>query len=133
MNNQTLSRRHARHAFSLIELSLVVLIMGILAGVAVVAIGPKIFKAKTQVTKTNMLSINNSLKEYHATNNSYPPSLAQLVPNYFEKLPKDGWKREFYYSSPGINNHPYEIRSMGDDGLPSTPDDLDLWIVIEEE
>lgn len=125
--------RSQRAGFSLIELSLVILIMGILAGVAVVAVAPRILAAKSRVTKTNMRMLKNELENYRAAKNTYPPDLQSLVPSYLEKVPLDGWKHEFFYTAPGLNGHPFELRSFGDDGQPSTADDLDFWVIDAAE
>lgn len=115
----------ARKGFSLLEITLVVLIMGVLMTVAVVAIAPKIFGAKLQSTKSTMETISNELDTWHATNSSYPTSLNNLP---LKKQPVvDGWSRQFYFSVPGKNGKPYDLISIGEDGIAGTQDDIDYW------
>lgn len=125
--------RRRRAGFSLIELTLVILIMGILAGVAVIAVAPRVLAAKERVTKTNMRMIKNELESYYVTNNVYPATLEGLVPGYLQRVPRDGWKRDFFYMAPGLDGRPFELRSYGEDGEPNTADDLDIWVLEQEE
>lgn len=46
----------------------------------------------------------------------YPERLEDLVPEYLEEVPLDAWDRGFRYSTPGSNNRPFEIVSLGEDG-----------------
>lgn len=120
--------RWNRRGFSMLEMTLVILIMGILGTVAVIAFLPQVKGAKVQATKTTMKTIKNSLAQYQGQNSTYPPSLEALVPNFIDApLPTDGWKRPFYYIAPGANGRPYDLISMGDDGQMNTADDLSVW------
>ena len=125
-------RAHAaRKGFSLLEITLVVLIMGVLMTVAVVAIAPKIFGAKLQSTKSTMETISNELDTWHATNSAYPTSLNNLP---LKKQPVvDGWRRQFYFSVPGKNGKPYDLISIGEDGIAGTQDDIDYWTMEQKQ
>lgn len=131
IENQTMNRPIAnlrlRRAFSLIELSLVIAIMGILMTVAVVAFGPKLMQAKTRATEASLRTVQSQIDSYYVDQNAYPPTLAALVPNYLRSVPADGWKRPFYYRVPGAMGKPYDLISFGEDGQPETPDDISVW------
>lgn len=124
--------RNARRAFSLLEITLVLAIIGVLMAVAAVSVIGGAERAKIKATQTSMRTVNGQLKTYHLDNNQYPPSLAVLVtakPPYLEKLPRDGWDRDFYYKVPGRNNRPYDMISAGGDGEFNTEDDIDIWVI----
>lgn len=116
----------------MLELTLAIAIMAILMTAASIALIPRLFRARTTVTKSTMLTVQQSLNEYKAFTNDYPPTLAALVPGYIEKPPKDGWKRDFIYTVPGAGAMPYDLISKGDDGQPGTPDDLNIWTIDQE-
>lgn len=116
-----------RRAFSMLELTMVVAIMGILMTVAVVAFGGKIFAAKETTTRTTLRTIKNELEAYKVKNGTYPPTLDALVPAYLEKLPIDGWKQKIAYSPRGVGNRPFELISAGEDMKHETEDDISVW------
>ena len=128
-----MTRNSTRRAFSMLELTLAIAIMAILMTAASVALLPRIFRAKTTVTKNTMLTVQQSLNEYKAFNNQFPASLTQLVPEYLEKPPKDGWRRDFIYIVPGAGGRPFDLISVGDDGQPGTPDDMSIWTIDDEQ
>lgn len=112
--------------FSLMELTAVVLIMGILAGVVVVAIGPKLFKARVTSTKTSMKTLKNELQAYYHEHTSFPATLNEL--DVDESVPiLDAWDREFYYKATPEGERPFLLISNGKDGKPNTIDDIDVW------
>jgi general secretion pathway protein G len=125
-------RGKKRRGFSMIEMTLVIALIGILMTVAVVAFLPKLKEGKETATKATMNTINGQLLAYKASSGVFPPGLAQLVPNYLPKLPKDGWKKEFYYAPQGLNGRPFDLISGGEDQQIGTTDDID-WAKVEQE
>ena len=128
--------RGNHRGFTLIELMVVVIILGILA----LYIGPKIMgepeRAKRVKAKMDIASLETALKMYKLDNGMYPSTeqgLQALVEapesgvipkkwrkgGYFEKnkVPKDPWGNEFVYISPGVNGD-FDIISYGLDGVP---------------
>jgi len=128
--------RGNHRGFTLIELMVVVIILGILA----LYIGPKIMgepeKAKRVKVKMDIASLETALKMYKLDNGVYPSTeqgLQALVEapesgvipkkwrkgGYIEKnkVPKDPWGNEFVYISPGVNGD-FDIISYGLDGVP---------------
>lgn len=125
-------RKLRRGGFSLIELTLVIAIMGILMGVAVIAFGPRLMQAKTRATEASLRVVAQEIDSYYVNNNTYPTTLNALVPNYLKSLPMDGWKRPFYYRVPGAHGKPYDLISFGEDGQPDTADDISVWDLDKE-
>ena len=119
-------RRRRRHPFTLIEIMIVVVIIGMLAAL----VGPNIIgnldKTKVKSTKTQLVSVKNAVQQYYMDMSSYPARLEDLLVNpgndkwdgpYLEakNLPKDGWDNDFQYSCPGQDNMPFDIISFGAD------------------
>lgn len=131
--NQQTRYRHARRGFSLLELTLVILIIGVLMGVATVAFAPALLRGKTTATEASMTTIRRAITEYQGINNQYPAALTALAPDYLEEVPLDGWDNQFYYASPGQNGRPFDLISAGEDGQYTTGDDINVWTMNEEQ
>jgi len=141
--------RGNHRGFTLIELMVVVIILGILA----LYIGPKIMgepeKAKRVKAKMDIATLETALKMYKLDNGVYPSteqglqSLVEMpetgvVPKnwrkggYIEKnrVPKDPWGNEFVYISPGVHGD-FDVISYGLDGVPGGEDegglDINNW------
>jgi general secretion pathway protein G len=133
-NQHNHNRRHARRGFSLLELTLVILIIGVLMGVAAVAFGPALLRGRTTGTKASMTTIKRAILEYQGVNNQYPPTLQALSPNFIEKVSNDGWDNPFYYAVPGQNGRPFDLISAGEDGDYSTiTDNIDVWTLDQQQ
>ncbi len=120
----------------MIELMVVVVILGVLAGLIVPRLMGRTDEAKQVKAKVDIATIETSLKLYRLDNGNYPTTeqgLSALVEQpdteplpvkypkggYLEKgkIPLDPWKREYLYLSPGVNND-FDIISYGADGSP---------------
>jgi general secretion pathway protein G len=133
--------------FTLIELMVVIVILGILAGLIVPRFMGTPDEAKVVKAKVQVEAIETALKMYKLDNGSYPTTeqgLQALVEapqtgtvknwrqgGYLEKgkLPKDPWGNEFVYLCPGVNGE-LDIISYGADGVPGgegTNKDLGNW------
>jgi len=116
-----LNRKHRRYQpFTLIEIMIVVVIIGMIASLAVPAIMDKLEQAKVETTRANLQTLSAAVDSYYMDNNEYPNSLSDLLhaPNnrsYLKdrSLPKDGWGQDFYYTVGGDKN--YDIISYGAD------------------
>ncbi|MDD4098530.1 MAG: type II secretion system major pseudopilin GspG [Lentisphaeria bacterium] len=134
-------RRRRRHPFTLIEIMIVVVIIGMLAAL----VGPNIIgnldKTKVKSTKAQLVSVKNAVQQYYMDMSSYPARLEDLLVNpgndkwdgpYLEakNLPKDGWDNDFQYSCPGQDNMPFDIISFGADkssGGTGYNEDISCW------
>jgi len=120
-----------QRGFSLLELLAVLVILGILAGVFAPKFLGQAESAKRKAAKLEIDQIGQSLDLYKLEMGKYPTSqegLAALVtaPSgttnwngpYLKKttVPKDPWGNEYKYTSPGDQNRPYDIVSLGGDG-----------------
>jgi len=136
-----LEERYRRKGFTLIEVLVVLIILGLIAAIIVPRITGRVDEAKIEATKLQLKAVKDALEQYKLDNGSYPSTeqgLKALVEKptsppeplrwrqYLEKVPRDAWGRELIYISPGVN-HPYELRSKGPDGEEGTEDDIDVW------
>ena len=108
--------------FTLIEIMIVVAIIGILSAL----VGPQLFKqidsANVEAARTQIKSFESSLLLYNLENKRFPTSeeglQALIEGGHIRKVPKDPWKRDYVYRSPGNDGSEYEIISYGKDGQP---------------
>ena len=121
--------------FTLIEVLVVVVIMGMLIGL----IGPNILgqadRARVTTAKTQIATLSQALDMYKLDNHFYPttdqgldslvvkPSASPIPRNWNpdgyikgSKIPLDPWDGEFVYFSPGEDGQPFELFSLGADG-----------------
>ena len=137
-----------RRGFTLIELMVVIVILGILAGLIVPRIMSRPEQAKIVKARMQIESISTALKLYKLDNGAYPtteqglqalveePSSGNAPKNwrkggYLEKgkVPTDPWRNEFIYLSPGIHDD-FDLISYGADGVSGGEDtdaDINSW------
>lgn len=118
-----------KKAFSLMELMVVIIILGLLAAFVLPNLTGKSDEAKDKLVCIQMKSIAQTLKMFKLDTSSYPTTeegLKILVDKkYFEdaKLPKDAWGNEFVYIS---TEDAFDLVSFGSDKKENTPDDIYL-------
>lgn len=123
---QTFRRRRARRGFTLIEIMVVVLIIGLL----VTLVGPNVMRAlsggqQTKI-KTDIQTLGSAIQIYKMEKHKYPDSLEELATpdesgNSFiqgNRVPKDPWGVEYFYNPPRGGSNEYEIGTYGRDGAP---------------
>jgi general secretion pathway protein G len=137
-------RRPAQRAFTLIELLLVMVILGILAAIVVPKFANRGEQARQTAAKTQIAAFSTALSAFEVDNGYYPrgkdglmaliqkPSDAQnwRGPYLEEKggIPNDPWGRPYFYECPGKHNvNSYDIMSAGFDGREGTEDDITNW------
>lgn len=108
-------RQHrSRRGFSFIEVMVVVVIIGLLAGAVVLKVDGYMQTAKTNRAKSDIATIVDAIEAYHLTSSRYPTNEEGL-----EKLPLknrlDPWGRSYEYNSPGREG-PFEVLTLGEDG-----------------
>lgn len=120
--------RRGRAGFSLLELVLVLVILGLLATVGTLAVGPLLNNAKIATTKSTMGTIKTAITSYQLQNGSLPASIQAMVPNYLEAGNlNDDWEQPLYYlATPGAAE-PYQLISGGPDMEIGTEDDISVW------
>lgn len=135
-----------QHGFTLIEIMVVVVILGILAALVVPQIMSRPDQAKVTVAKGDIRAISAALDMYRLDNNRYPTTqqgLEALVEKpsgspqprnwnpdgYLKRLPVDPWGNPYQYLSPGTRG-PFDLYSLGADGQQDGSDfdaDIGNW------
>jgi general secretion pathway protein G len=133
-NDFCLSRRPRQRGFTLIEIMVVVVIMGVLAALIVPKLMGRADDARIAAAKQDIATLMSALKLYKLDNQHYPTTgqgLQALVQKpasgpaangwkaggYIEKLPKDPWGGQYQYLSPGVKGE-VDVFSYGADGQP---------------
>lgn len=81
-------------------------------------------RARIAVTQSTRASLDQMVVSFEAANGTYPPTLNLLVPTYTTTIPLDGWQRPFIFKLTPNGPKPFDLRSVGPDGIPGNADDI---------
>ena len=129
---RSLRRSPGRAGFTLIEVLLVVVIIGILAAVVVPRLSGRVGQSQVSAAKSSIASVGLALDLYETDNGNFPASLQSLLTKgseqnwrgpYLKKgeMPLDPWGHEFVYT---LKENGYEIKSFGANGTDGGGDDV---------
>ena len=123
--NRTIHQR----AFTLVELLLVLVILGILAAIVIPKFSGRSEQAKEQAARTQISNLSTALNNFEVDNSVYPKSLTDLLvaPRdaqswhgpylQTDAIPKDPWGNEYIYKCPGTHNPTFfDLSSTGPGG-----------------
>jgi len=137
------ARPAGARGFTLIEIMVVIVILGVLAALVVPRVLERPDEARAIAAKSDIAAIMQALKLYRLDNQRYPtteqglralvakPEAPPVPPNwkpngYLEKLPKDPWGHPYQYLNPGLKGE-IDVFSYGADGVPGgTAADADV-------
>jgi len=121
--------------FTLIEIMVVVIILGILAGLVLPRFMGRTEEARRTKARIQIENLESALKMYKLDNGTYPsteqglealvqkPTVGFLPKNWREggylekgKVPLDPWGRPYAYLSPGVKSRDFDLKSLGADG-----------------
>jgi general secretion pathway protein G len=120
--------------FTLVELLVVMVIIGLLITIVAIKVLPTIDTAKVEKAKADVAMLEQAVEFFRLNNQNYPTSsdgLQALVSppasltqpelyqrgGYVKRLPNDPWGRPYAYAQPGTHG-PFDIYSLGADGAP---------------
>ena len=128
--NRPASQRRGEEGFTLVELMVVLVIIGLLATVVLINVLPSQDKAMQTKARADIATLEQAMEMYRLDNFSYPADLNALVQppaggdatryrtgGYIKKLPSDPWNRPYQVAVPGKAG-PFDITSLGGDGAP---------------
>jgi general secretion pathway protein G len=130
-------RRPSEDGFTLVELMVVIVIIGLLATVVLINVLPSQDKAMVTKARADIATLDQAMEMYRLDNFTYPtgsdglnalvnpPADAQAgryrPGGYIKNLPKDPWGRPYQLAVPGRKG-PFDIYSLGADGAPGGTD-----------
>ena len=113
-------RRRREDGFSLVELMVVIVIIGLLATIVIVNVMPAADRAAVTKARADIATLEQAIEMYRLDNMTYPTTQqglqALLSGNYIRRLPEDPWDNPYQYSAPGPEGRPFRIASLGADG-----------------
>ncbi|WP_092006249.1 type II secretion system major pseudopilin GspG [Marinobacter pelagius] len=132
MTSKTMHKRFTQRGFTLIEIMVVMVILGLLVAIVAPNIMGRSDQAKVTIAETQLKNIQSALDLYRLDNSHYPSTqqgLEALVSRpsgspepknwnqdgYLKSVPEDPWGNQFQYVSPGTEG-PYDLYSYGADG-----------------
>ena len=139
--------RAAQRGFTLIEIMVVVVILGILAAVVVPRVMDRPDQARTTKAQSDIRALESALNLYRLDNFNYPTTeqglnalvrmpTGQNAPRnwrtggYLDRLQKDPWGNDYQYQTPGRDGRQFDLYSLGADGRPGGTDanlDIGNW------
>ncbi|NJC33282.1 general secretion pathway protein G [Sphingomonas jejuensis] len=126
-------RNDGEEGFTLVELMVVIVIIGLLATIVVVNVLPSLDRANDTRVRSDIQTLESALEMYRLDNLTYPstteglqalttppPTLSQPARyrpgGYVRRLEEDPWGRPYLYSQPGRNGRPFDVFTLGADG-----------------
>jgi general secretion pathway protein G len=132
--SRPLGRRPKERGFTLIEIMVVVVIIGLLAAVIVPAIVGHVDQARVAKAKQDIQSLETALTMFRLDNSKFPtteqglaalttqptdPAIKHWRPGgYLDRVSKDPWGNDYQYVYPGTHGKEYDLFSLGADGAP---------------
>lgn len=112
------SSRRRRRGFSLIEIMIVIVIIGMLVGAVSLSSKHFLDKSKQTRARSDLATYKSAVATFYAEEGRYPSNdegLALLAPKYIEKVRPDPWGHPYQYNFPG-RSAAYEVVCFGADG-----------------
>lgn len=138
-------QQQRQRGFTLLEIMVVIVILGVLASLVVPNLMGNKDKADRQKVNSDLVALESALDMYKLDNSRYPTTeqgLSALVNKpsvqpeprsypaggYIRRLPQDPWGANYQLLSPGQHGQ-IDVFSYGPDGIPDTEDDIGNWAI----
>jgi general secretion pathway protein G len=112
--------KHEEAGFSLVELMVVIVIIGLLATIVMINVMPAADRAAVTKARADIATLEQAIELYRLDNLRYPTSdeglEALIAGRYVRRLPEDPWGNAYRYSAPGPEGRPFQVASWGADG-----------------
>ena len=113
-------RKSEEDGFSLVELMVVIVIIGLLATIVIINVMPAADRAAVTKARADIQTLEQGIEMYRLDHLSYPTAAeglqALLNGHYIRRLPEDPWGNPYRYTAPGPEGRPFQIASLGADG-----------------
>ncbi|MEM7588865.1 MAG: type II secretion system protein GspG [Myxococcota bacterium] len=111
--------------FSLIEIMVVLLLMGLAGGLVTTYVTRQLHQGRVRAATTQVRSFDSSVELYNLTHYKYPSRLQDLVDKgILKEIPKDPWGKDYQYQAPGeVNKNSFDIYTMD----PNTEKKIGNW------
>lgn len=131
-----------KQGFTLIEIMIAIVILGLLVGIAGYSVMGILENAKNKTTKQSLKGIQEAIKLFQIDTTAYPEKLVDLTKKpsneevaanwgpspYMDKEAVDGWGNKFVYKQTPDGENPYELYSNGPGGKKTAKKDrIDVW------
>ncbi len=127
------SARRRRSGFSLAELMVVIVILGLLATLVVPQVGRFLFQGKRAKAESDISQLVMSIDSFYAVKGRLPQSLEELVIKdesgfaFLRRLPEDPWGQPYFYDPPMGGSTEFRVYTLGRDGQPGGEgEDMDI-------
>lgn len=115
-----LFRRSEEDGFTLVELMVVLVIIGLLATIVIINVMPAADRAAVTKARADIATLEQGIEMYRLDNQRYPTTAeglqALVAGQYIRRLPDDPWHHPYRYAAPGANGRPFTIATWGADG-----------------
>lgn len=135
VNRHAIAQGHPRQrGFTLIEIMVVVIIIGLLAAVIVPSVISKVDDARINKARSDIQGLETALSMFRLDNSKYPTTdqgLQALIVQptdpsirhwrqggYLDRISKDPWGNEYHYTYPGTHGKEYDLYTLGADDQP---------------
>ncbi len=129
-SERKIAQRRKRSGFTLVELMVVIVIIGLLATIVAINVLPSQDKAMVGKAKADIATLEQAIETYRLDNLAFPDSLDALVAapaglanperyrqgGYVRRLPRDPWGADYQYSRTSRHGGQFDVWSFGADG-----------------
>ncbi len=133
---RTAAGRRRRGGFTFIEVMVVVVIIGMLAGAVTLKVSQYMDEAKVSRAKSDIATIVSAIEADSLKGDGKPPTNSEGLDKLKIDVKRDPWGNEYQYNDSGPDGEPFEVYTLGADGEPGGEGidaDIYSWQIGKEE